>query len=132
VINIYAFVWSLTDVVIIGLAPEVPEDLYMLIKKVRLYGISDGSVLTINSRVLLSESISRETEKTRIPSSVSFSLNPEFTVSPATTRPSVSCHLPGSTRVLPQAPWSHRVVIQGMEENGVTITLYVALACVHT
>lgn len=32
----YASAWSLTDgVIITGLAPEIPEDLYMLIKKVR-------------------------------------------------------------------------------------------------
>lgn len=28
---------------VIGLAPEIPEDLYMLIRKVRLYFYVDGS-----------------------------------------------------------------------------------------
>lgn len=44
--NKYAFVRSiLTDVVILsGLAPEIPEDLYMLIKKVRISFIFDLSM----------------------------------------------------------------------------------------
>merc|ERR1712225_84233 len=74
-----------------GLAPEIPEDLYML-----------------SRRPSPSASISSATARIRTPSSVSFSSSPVFTVSPVTTRLSVFCHQPGDPRAPPPAPWSHR------------------------
>jgi small subunit ribosomal protein S13e len=55
-----------------GLAPEIPEDLYHLIKKVRslsplLEGFVDGL-----RRLLLCENIWREIARIRMPSSVLF------------------------------------------------------------
>ena len=89
-----------------GLAPEIPEDLYFLIKKVRnatfrsSLSHSRHSLIFV-SRLSPSASTSSATEKTRIASSVSFSSNPESTVSADTTRLLVSCRLHGDTRVLP-------------------------------
>lgn len=57
-------------VIHLGLAPEIPEDLYMLIKKVRHHDYGNSrAVLTWLARLLPSESTLSETERTRTPSS---------------------------------------------------------------
>merc|ERR1711964_863700 len=74
-----------------GLAPEIPEDLYMLIKK--------------------AVAVRKHLERNRKDKDSKFRLilsSPVFTVSPVTTRLSVFCHQPGDTRAPPPAPWSHR------------------------
>jgi hypothetical protein len=57
-----------------GLAPEIPEDLYMLIKKVNMTPLClrslIGKLMGCNKRPLPSESTSSATEKTRTASSV--------------------------------------------------------------
>jgi hypothetical protein len=56
-----------------GLAPEIPEDLYMLIKKVCMdivWLVGHGEL--ISARLSLFASISNATEKTKTPSSASF------------------------------------------------------------
>ncbi|EEY19791.1 40S ribosomal protein S13 [Verticillium alfalfae VaMs.102] len=69
--------------------PDLPEDLYMLIKKA----------------VAVRKHLERN-RKTRTPSSASFSSSRVSTVLPATTRPSVSCPPPGGTRAPLPAPSS--------------------------
>jgi hypothetical protein len=107
--NNTTFAQPLADLIFTGLAPEIPEDLYMLIKKVSTLDLlCRKPVNTILYRPSLFASILSGTEKIRTPSSVSFLSSPEFTVSPDITRPSVSCHQPGDMRVLLPVLWSHR------------------------
>ena len=105
-----------------GLAPEIPEDLYMLIKKVMPifhYTVPvglltalliDESLSLTSIRPSLSASISKRTARTRTPNSALFLSNPEFTVCRDTTRPLVCYLLLGDTRVQPQAQWSHELM----------------------
>merc|ERR1711982_104982 len=72
-----------------GLAPDLPEDIYFLIKKA----------------VSIRKHLERN-RKARTPSSGSFSSNPGSTGSPDTTRPRVSFPQPGSTSRLLPPPWS--------------------------
>lgn len=97
-----------------GLAPELPEDLYMLIKKVSSpdgrpsFGSLRTDRPTLSYRPSLSASTSSATARTRTPSSASFSSSRGSTASPATTRRSAFCLPPGSTSRLPPAPLLHK------------------------
>lgn len=105
----------------IGLAPEIPEDLYMLIKKVMPTilpfsiafpmdpPINDDLSLTSFRRSLYA-STSSVTARTRTPNSALFSSNPESTVCHDTTRLSACCLQRGDTRVRPLAHWWHKLV----------------------
>jgi hypothetical protein len=46
--NNTAFAHPLTDLIFAGLAPEIPEDLYMLIKKVSTFRYADARNLLIS------------------------------------------------------------------------------------
>lgn len=94
-----------------GLAPEIPEDLYMLIKKVISipFPLAGKQVTDKTIRPSLSASISSGIAKTKTPNSVSFLSNPASTVCRATTSLSASYHLHGDTRVLLRAHWWHRL-----------------------
>lgn len=116
-----------TDRVIdLGLAPEIPEDLYMLIKKVcypPILGVAIGGCTNLfGSRPSPSENILSETERTRTASSDSFLSSQESTVSADTTRLLVFSSRHGSTRALPPAPWSHKRLSFYMKDSEEPIT----------